>query len=197
MRPWPGMILPEPSFGTEKSVQCFVRYTFCKVERYLGSPLKSSSFFKRALFFHKMLVWIFCSKMFTICMFMHVTSHNAHSPAAFCFTSGPQVRRCSYPLSKAGVVRWNDHELVYIYIYLCMVSCWEVLDGWLEWRVVPMAMYLGRLGWHACSRVWHQDEHMHSYIVMCAQVLWCTVTSRPVKCLHACTLPCIFMHART
>ena len=107
---------PEPSFGTEKSVQCFVRYTFCKVERYLGSPLKSSSFFKRALFFHKMLVWIFCSKMFTICMFMHVTSHNAHSPAAFCFTSGPQVRRCSYPLSKAGVVRWNDHELVHIYI---------------------------------------------------------------------------------
>ena len=42
--------IPEPSFGTEKSVQCFVRYTFCRVERYLGSPLKSSSFFKRALF---------------------------------------------------------------------------------------------------------------------------------------------------
>ena len=63
--------IPEPSFGTEKSVQCFVRYTFCKVERYLGSPLKSSSFFKRALFSIK--CWfeysvVKCSRYVCSCM---------------------------------------------------------------------------------------------------------------------------------
>ena len=62
-----------------------LRYTFFEVERNLGDTLKASTFFSRALFSHKMLVCMVCVKIIILCLFMHGMSHDADSPAAFCF----------------------------------------------------------------------------------------------------------------